>query len=298
MSDDDLLSRMRRVLSSMPDGIGSLADDSGNTIISGSRGHGEAKSFPRAESVETAFSQAVSSLVVAGDHLLGMERVLTFPLMNFAPWTLARGALEALCTSAWLFDHGIDVRQRVERSLSLRLRDLQDQANLLESESEAIKQQLGGQEALNHVRERIEVVVAQGRELRLPIKRTKKGVVVGFGSGIPSATTLAEITLGESATFRLLSAVAHQRNWAKLSVGFKRVPGKKNAMTQDMNPIAFAFLVRKPIEWYARVSWAEADMFGWELKRLSALLEDQFEKAGIPEDRWFWQRRRRCLHDS
>lgn len=62
----------------------------------------EIKSFERRESIETAFSQAVQSFISATDHLEALDTLVKMERFAMAPWSNARGMIEASAISTWL----------------------------------------------------------------------------------------------------------------------------------------------------------------------------------------------------
>jgi hypothetical protein len=285
---NETLALARGALRRVPEAVGALIDEYGSKWVEGSRADSEIRAYARPESVETAFSQASSSLIVAGDHCFALDRALTEPVQSLAGWTLARAVLESASVAVWLLDPSIDAVKRVERSLSLRLRDLEDQVTVLRSDGRLAQSTPEHPDPLNHAIDRVDSVIHQAEELSLNVLRNRKGRVVGFGEGIPNATDLAEACFKDSVNYRLMSAVAHNRTWAKLAVGFRRVDGRK-AVTQHMEPVALLFLVVKTLQWFTLASWHEFELYGWDLAKLAAVLDLEFERAKIPENRRFWR---------
>jgi hypothetical protein len=80
----------------------------------------ELREFARPESVLTAYSQGISLIEVAGDHLIAFTKTIAEPAQSIAPWTIARAILEASALSCWLLDTKIEALTRVQRSLALK----------------------------------------------------------------------------------------------------------------------------------------------------------------------------------
>ena len=122
------------------------------------------------------------------------------------------------------------------------------------------------------------------------IKRrlSKKGKLIGFGDGLPSATRLAEI-FGEGPRYRLLSAVTHSAMWATIPLSYKRVDRSPNALTQNLRPVIALSLIQDSMEWFARIAWDYFTLNGWGLKRLSSIFESEFDKLDFAEDNRFWK---------
>src|SRR5687767_9168215 len=73
----------------------------------------ELQTYERPESLLTAYSQGISLIEVAADHLIAFTRTLTEPAQSIAPWTMARAVLEASALSYWLLDTKITAHMRV-----------------------------------------------------------------------------------------------------------------------------------------------------------------------------------------
>ena len=63
----------------------------------------EMKPFPRPESIATAFSQGLVATEAAADHLHPLDMLIAAHESALAPWTCARGLLEASATATWLW---------------------------------------------------------------------------------------------------------------------------------------------------------------------------------------------------
>ena len=127
----------------------------------------ELSSFPRPESIATAFSQGNLFIEAAADYTWAITKTLTAPVETIAPWACARGVLEAAALATWLADTQINAYQRVQRSLALRYEGLQEQIQLLRI-SKRISE---AQTSLSRIDEIEEIAVSLG----IPKVFDKKG---------------------------------------------------------------------------------------------------------------------------
>src|SRR5687768_9940331 len=119
--------KLRAGLAEMRDELALHVAPYGHTPVSGSIAELELQTFPRAESVHTAQSQAWMLLEVAADQLTAFLKTVSEPLETIAPYTCVRSLLEAAALASWILDPTIDVRTRVSRSLALRYEGLVQQ---------------------------------------------------------------------------------------------------------------------------------------------------------------------------
>ena len=125
-------------------------DDCGLDPLPGSPAEKEIRSFSRPESVETAFSTASQLLIAANDYLKALDSLVDQKVFSVAPWSCARGMLEASAICTWLFDKSIDPKERVSRSLSLRYASLREQIKMARYD--------GNNVLINQIKDRIEYI--------------------------------------------------------------------------------------------------------------------------------------------
>jgi hypothetical protein len=218
-----------------------------------------------------------------------LERTLVEPVMTFAPWTTARGVLESASVAAWLLEVEVEPLTRVSRGMTLRLKHLEDEKTYagaaLERHPEAAEYLKA---AGPHVEQRIKSIVEQATTLEVPQKHDRNGRLIGFNEVMPSVTELADLAFSEGATYRLLSAVAHGRWWARRAVGLRPVEGKK-AVEPYLTLEAALFLILNAIDWFTRPTWAYFKLNGWDLQRLASTLELQYNQAALNESTRFWR---------
>ena len=239
--------------------------------------------------LKTAFSQGVQRLVAAGDHCFALERVLRPSAQSHAPWSIARGVLEASSVAKWLLDPSLDIDTRLSRSMSLRLSSLREQKKFagegLDGRPEMVK---SFDQISSHTDERIQHVVSQANQLGIPEKRDAKKRLLGFGEGLPNKINLAQQVFGDAWVYRILSGVAHGESWATLVLTMRRV-GERNAVTQHLTPEAVRFLVIRCIDWFAHAVWVYFALNGWDMQKLATSLEENYRLAHIDPRRRFWQ---------
>lgn len=150
---------------------------------------------------------ARGSLGQAADHLDAI-RTLLFEaqrLHTWAPYTLARGALENAATAVWLLAPE-DRETRVHRRLRLRVQDLRDEEEFFEDAG------------LTPVRD-----VAADRELVRQLARDAGVKTDNLFARGPTFTRILDEAQGPAglstarALWRLSSGIAHGRQWATLS---------------------------------------------------------------------------------
>lgn len=67
----------------------------------------------------------------ASDHMQGMAAVTTAPRVVFSLSTLSRTVMESLARACWIYEPGIDTRERVRRVYNVRLESLREELNML-----------------------------------------------------------------------------------------------------------------------------------------------------------------------
>ena len=278
--------QLRAVLHVLPEALGALMDDT-KQPLDGSRAFVERRDG--GEVAKSAHVQAGLAIVVAADHMSALERELTDPVMTFAPWTTARGILEASAVAMWLLGD-VDLNTRMARSLSLRLRHLKDQETFARDAHRRDPGNAGFIAAIPDIRARFQHLEKRAASLSIPAKRDKRGRLIGFGEGMPSITELADNELGEGGTYRLLSAMAHGRVWANLALGLRHLKQKgEPVVEQHLTVEAAQFLIVKALDWFARPGWAYFKLNGWDLNKLVSILEAAYDQASLVEEARFWR---------
>lgn len=278
--------QLRAVLHVLPEALGALMDEM-KLPLDGSRASVERRDG--GDVAKSAHEQAELAIVVAADHMRALERELTNPVMTFAPWTTARGILEAAAVAMWLLGD-VDLNTRVARSLSLSLRHLKDEETYVCDAHRRDPNNAGFIAAIPDTRARFEHLEKRAASLSVPPKRDKRGRLIGFGEGMPSTTDLVDNELGEGGTYRLLSAIAHGRTWANLALGLRHIEqAGEPAVEQHLTVEAAQFLIFNALDWFARPSWAYFKLNGWDLNKLVSILEAAYDQASLVKETRFWR---------
>ena len=206
--------------------------------------------------------------------------------MTFSPWTTARGVLESASTAMWILQD-VDFKTRMARSLALRLEHLDDEAIFVRDARRHHPHVRSFVEAIPYVKGRIHHLEEVAARFEIPAKRDRRGRLIGFGSAKPSSTDLAEQGFGEGGTYRLLSAVAHNRTWAASMVSLRPVDTGVS-VEQHMTVEAARFLIVSAVDWSARAAWAYFRFNGWDLQKLAAVLEANYDQAALVRQERFW----------
>ena len=225
--------------------------------------------------MDTSFSLAGQLLLVAGDHLSALERLLNDPALAVSPWTVARSVVESVSICLWLMDPGIGAPERIARGMNLRLQSLNDSVTWFGSldQPDDVRQQIERQK--ERLRGLKDLAVSRGVTPVL----NRQGVSVGFGERMPSISTLTgHANLEEF--WRLASGMAHGRNWATLSGGFSRVDGT-NVVTPTLSPEGTPVLVSVPLWAWLRGQVAMFTYAGWKTKDLAAVCDPLLDAAGF-----------------
>lgn len=280
--------QMRSTLDSLPTAVGALMDEMGMAPREGSVAAAERSSY--GETAKAVHVQAERAILRVADHMRGLERQLVPPVMTFAPWTTARGALEAAAIAMWLLED-INSMTRLGRSLTLRLEHLRDEGTFARDALERRPDVSALAETIRHIDTREKHLVERATQLKIPIKRDKsKRKVIGFGTGMPSITNLADQQLGEGYTFRLFAAAAHGREWAATALSLRPVMIEGVLqMEQSLTPEKAGYLIVSATDWFARPVWKYFCLNGWDLQSLEAIYEKAYDEALFLETTRFWR---------
>ncbi len=169
--------------------ISIFLDNCGLDPLSGSPAEKEMRSFLRTESIQTAFSIGSQALIAANDYIKALDTLVDLQIYSVAPWSCARGMIEAAAISTWLFDKTIDSKERVSRSLSLRYASLSEQIKLARYDSD--------NELIKKLNKRIDDIEAIAVSLGYELVRNKKKGRIGIGQKKPNITSLVERQFGQ-----------------------------------------------------------------------------------------------------
>lgn len=254
----------------------------------------ELSSFPRQESVRTAYSQGLALIEVAADQLVAFTKTVTEPVQTIAPWTCVRSLLEASALACWLFDNSVDARERVHISLAFRYEGLSQQLKFIRATDPTAD--------TTKAVSRLEHVEGVAIELGFTAEKRRKGGRLGVGKRMPATTEVIRLELNEEATYRLLSAVAHAHHWALSRLGFQRVDRSRvealGISTTDMlghpfekalSPSSVAFLCATAVISLAKAMWQEVLLFGWDVHLFKQVLESISDDLEILSNSRFWR---------
>jgi hypothetical protein len=180
----------------------------------------ELASFPRRDSVGTAFVQAGAVFEAGADYSMALIKTLTEPGQSFAPWLCARSVVESCALATWLWDTNIHARQRVQRSLAFRHESLIRQLKL----ARASKGYLNPEK----IKKRLEDVEKLTLELGLAKVEAKKGSTrIVLELVMPSVTQIIIDMLSKEEDYRLLSAIVHGHTWAIQAFALTGIEGEQ-----------------------------------------------------------------------
>jgi hypothetical protein len=246
----------------------------------------EIKSFERRESIETAFSQAAQSFISATDHLEALDTLVKMKRFAMAPWSSARGMIEASAISLWLLEPGIGPTDRVSRSLSLRYTTLREQEKMARYD--------GDRDLLQKIADRIEAVEKIAVELGFPVLRDKRGQRTGIAQVKPTMTALAERQFKGENLYRTLSGMAHADYTSLTAFSFLKtaIERRQGALLIRAVPTEIqSALVSRAATIYAKCAWLRIIQFGFDAAKVAVFLEDFYDDLRLPDansDR-FWR---------
>ena len=278
---------MVQVVHNLHEETASLLNEYGHEPLANSQADRELKSFPRRESVMTAYSQGTSLIEVVADHAMAFTRAVSEPVLTVAPWTCIRSLIEASALACWLLDPQIDVRMRIQRSLAFRYEGLSQQLSYVRV--------MEGKESLyvKKVIARIEDVerMAIGLGFRKVVNRKEERT--GIGQQMPGTTEIVRNVLNEEANYRLLSAVVHAHHWVLQQLSFRlsgepgkileegEDPDKGHYLEKNIEPLAVAYLCALAGKYFGKPLKYKFILFGWNVRRLDDILDVAFSKIGI-----------------
>ncbi len=279
-------SQLRGLLSSFPQAVGELMDEFGEPEEDSSAAE---ERLAAGELAKAAHVQAQLFVTIVADHMAALQRELREPVMTFAPWTTARCALEASATAMWLLDE-VDLKTRLSRSFTLRLRHLRDEMTYVRDSLQHHPEIRDFGEAVPYICARIAHLRTEADRFDIQEKLDRRERLLAFGEAMPSTTTLADRYLDEGGTYRLLSAAAHGRFWASLALGLSvKQMGGQPVVEQSLTLGGATFLAISTIDWFAKPVWAYFQLNGWKLDRLIAVLEGTYNQAELHERTRFWR---------
>ena len=227
----------------------------------------EAAEFPNSGAVKVAHSLAAAALVQAADHMISLDLLLAEPGATFAPWTVARGILEATSRVCWFTDPAVDAKTRASRGMAWRLVGQEGLRAFARSDSNPV-----GADVVQGADERIASIAREESQFDIQIERTKDGRVK-----LPTSTDMAIAAHGPHGgdAYRLLSALSHGRQWAVTILSMEPV-AEMSALEKKLTPQGAEVLITWPLTWYSRAATRFFRPSGWDLNRLAAAIEEAF----------------------
>jgi hypothetical protein len=227
------------------------------------------------ESLHTAYSQGISLIESAADHLMLFAKAIDVPAQTLAPWTCARSVLEASAVAVWLLDPAINVDLRIGRSFGRRIQGLIEQKKLAKCGAEA--------EFVEHAQTRIDSALDQVKLLRVIVER------------MPGSTEIIAKMLNEEELYRLLSAIAHGHHWALYKLGYtsaeKIEAESMNVAGKEFNPVAAVYAGQSAVRALSRAVWCVVRVYGFDLDSFGRIVDGFFDRMGTyPKGDLFWQR--------
>ena len=229
------------------------------------------------------YDQARVAIIFMADNLQSLHRLLgKEPLMVFSPWVLARAILEEASMVHWLLDRKMTSKERWARSLNFRLEGLKVQKRIASSDNFF--------ENPHQIESRVADLSVLAGRLGIPRRGERRNPNRFGNAGHPGLLDRIKKTLGEDTAYRILSAMTHGDNWALISMGFAK--DEEGRYGPDLNYYGAVYVISKVIEWFARVHWEYGYCYNLDLERLSIMLEEEYEKAGLSEEVRFWRESR------
>ena len=297
--DWEIIRNKAEILDEMPKKIGEISSSYSRRPFPNSQASQELKDCSNKELLEIAYYQGVLQHFVSSDHMSALKRTLEPTVLSFAPWTCARVVLETCSLGVWLLDTEINSKERITRSLNLRLEDENQKIKLLRKKLERISNQdqiaeLPQKQKANALIEeseiRIKCLEEKAEESSIAVTKNRKNDLIGFGSGgPPNISDRIDATFKAKDDYAMFSSAAHGNPSMILSLGVNIEQSKKGPLTPDLDPDDAMWLIMKTVEWFARTSWTYFNLFGRELKELQFVLEDGYDQVGfINEESRFW----------
>jgi hypothetical protein len=255
----------------------SVLKATGTSPKAGSPADREIRTFLRPVSVKTALSQANTALEASADHLEALDRLVSEVRYAVAPWTCARGVLEAAAIATWLLDTTIDATERVSRSLALCFSTLQEQRKLANAAGDSQKVQA--------IDKQIENIEAMAIQLGYSPLRDSRGRRTGIGQVKPSITDLVQQQFFDFGNFyRMLSRVAHSDSVVVSQLGFMQTGAltsdgvvAQRAVPQEIQSL----LLANTVAIHTRGVWLRVVQYGCDAAETAVILEKRYDQLDL-----------------
>ena len=267
-------------------GLLKIRESVGGSPKAGSRADTEIRAFPRPESVATAFSQGLVATEAAVDHLHGLDLLVVAQDSSLAPWTCARGLLEAATIATWLLDTQIDTTERVGRSLAMRYETLIAQRKLANADQNPT--------LVAKIDRRVDNIAGIASQLGYPPINDRNGNRIGIGRRKPGITDLIEKQFDLQNVYRIFSGVAHCDTVTVSQLGFETLGSSASGgvvKRLDVNREIQRNLLAKGVELCSRALWLHMVQYGCDLTSAAPILEAAYTKCGLADrdDVRFWR---------
>jgi hypothetical protein len=266
-----------KMVQQLHDKTGEFFESQGLDPNSNSTATKELQAFKRPKSLSTAYSQGISLIDVAADHLMAFTKTITEPAQSIAPWTIARSVLEASALSSWLLDTKINSYERVKRSLALRHEGLSQEAKFIQSIGQSTE----------IVNKRIEEVELIAEGLGFSKLRNKKNERTGIGQVMPNVTEIVRETFNEESYFRLYSAMAHSHHWAYFQLSYRKadeITSQENNAVLVEKHLSLEFVWRlceKVAHYFSQPITYKCKLYGFDLDSMNTIIGDVFKGIGV-----------------
>ena len=279
----DLHSQLAKALASLPDKVWHEIETSRANSSSNSQREIELKQCPVPQHLEPAYAQAQSAVFhVAADHIRAVSRELTPCALTYSPWASARCVLEACSQAYWLSETKIDYTERATRTLNTRLQSVKNSVAFMRS-TQNLHSGFSDTQIQKQV-DRVDYIRSEASSLNIREKCDKRKRFIGFGSGMPSYTDLADSIFNASHIYRLLPGVTHGQEYTsmlstQLLEDTESVDGKNRALNiTDEGALLIGSLV---VGWFAKAAWEVFKIHDWNMKALAAILETTYDEIGV-----------------
>jgi hypothetical protein len=240
----------------------------GTSPRAGSPADQEIRAFLCPVSVKTALAQANTALEASADHLEALDRLVGEAQYAVAPWTCARGVLEAAAIATWLLDSRIDAKERVSRSLALRFSTLQEQRKMANA--------VGDSQKVQAIDKRIESIEAMAIQLGYSPLRDSRGRRAGIGQVKPSITDLVQQQFDFGNLYRVLSGVAHSDAAMVSQLGFMKtgIHTPDGVVAQRAVPKEIqSLLLANAVAIHTRGVWQRVIQYGCDAAETAVILK-------------------------
>lgn len=297
----DYLNDARKVLYQFPGQIAAFHRHD-EEPRAGSPASRERDECPDREILDSAYAQGRQLVFLAStDHLDGLVRSLSGPMLSCTPYTCARGVLEACSTAIWLLDSHIGYKTRIERSLNLRLEAVRSQGRVRDK---AERQHLDGrdewfrQNPRHRTQERIEHLRACAKQLRIH-QKCKGSRFIAFGPRMPTISDRIRMSLDAETDYSILSAVAHANAPVLSQLSGSIQPTARGLLLKPgLSPDLAVWLICNVIQWHAKAAWAFLEVFGCPLQDVIELLDTTYDALGIKPELRFWTNEHKVGHSG